>query len=243
MIIRKGVVPRELRTEQQAPEFGAREALRISDAGGLTQFGASVQTLQPGAKSSERHWHANEDELLYVVSGEATVIEDDGPHVLVPGDAACWPAGTANAHHVVNRSGTPCTYMVIGTRRTHDICHYPDAKKTLYAQGNSWHMLAACRTLRAGRVGAKRGWMLGAARRQWRAHCQALQRRRRPVWLQPFGPGVNSAHRVVAPPRLGSAQASPARLALHPNAPPSRPRPKSDRLLGHDGRLIDSGTL
>ena len=89
---------------------------------------------------------------------------------------------------------------------------------------------AACRTLCAGRVGAKRGWMLGAARRQWRAHCQALQRRRHPVWLQPFGPGVNAAHRVVAPPRLGPAQASATRLALHPNAPPSRPRPKSDRL-------------
>ena len=53
---------------------------------------------------------------------------------------------------------------------------------------------------------------------------------------KPFGSGVNSAHRVVAPPRLGPTQASAPRLALHPHAPPSRPRAKSDRLL--DARQV-----
>lgn len=80
---------------------------RVSDAGGLTQYGAYVVTLDPGAQSSERHWHEAEDELLYVLSGEITVIEDDGPHVLGPGDAACWPAGVANAHTVLNASSAP----------------------------------------------------------------------------------------------------------------------------------------
>ena len=56
----------------------------MSEAGGLTQFGAYLHTLQPGAQSSDRHWHEGEDEFLYMLAGEATVIEDDGEHLLVP---------------------------------------------------------------------------------------------------------------------------------------------------------------
>lgn len=140
MIIRKGQPPADLGTEGRAERFGAFESLRYSDAGGLTQFDAYVETLQPGSRSSERHWHEQEDEFLYMLSGEATVIEDDGAHLLHPGDAACWAAGTANAHYVVNRSGAPCTYLIFGTRVTHDICHYPDVGKILYTEGDTWRL-------------------------------------------------------------------------------------------------------
>ncbi|HYZ05292.1 MAG TPA: cupin domain-containing protein [Rubrobacter sp.] len=95
--------------------YDARESLHLSEAGGLAQFVAHVHTLQPGSRSSDRHWHEEEDEFLYMLSGEATVIEEDGPHLLRPGDAACWPAGTANAHQVVNRSGALCSYLILGS--------------------------------------------------------------------------------------------------------------------------------
>lgn len=134
MIIRKYQPPAERGTEERA------ERLQYSDTGGLTQFGAYVETLQPGSRSSERHWHEEEDEFLYMLSGEATVIEEDGAHLLHPGDAACWPAGTANAHQVVNRSDAPCTYLIFGTRMAHDIVHYPDVGKILYDEGGTWRM-------------------------------------------------------------------------------------------------------
>src|SRR5918995_5269972 len=126
MIIRKGQPPADRGAEGRAEQYGAFERLRYSDAGGLTQFGAHVETLQPGSRSSERHWHEEEDEFLFVLSGEATVIEEDGPHLLRPGDAACWPAGTANAHQVVNRSGAPCSYLILGSGAVPDVVHYPD---------------------------------------------------------------------------------------------------------------------
>ncbi len=99
MIIRKSDVRRG----------GADSAtwLYYSDGGSLTQFGAYVETLQPGAGSSDRHWHSSQDEFLYVLSGEATVIEDSGASVLRVGDAACWPAGVANAHSVEQSLGPP----------------------------------------------------------------------------------------------------------------------------------------
>ena len=95
MIIRKGQVPVE-RAERES--FGAMDTLRLSDAGRLSQYGAYVQTLHPGARSSNNHWHENEDEFLYVLSGEVTVTEQGRAEVLRPGDTACWPAGVPCAH-------------------------------------------------------------------------------------------------------------------------------------------------
>jgi uncharacterized cupin superfamily protein len=75
-----------------------------------------------------------------MLSGEATVIEEDGAHLLHPGDAACWPAGVANAHQVVNRSDAPCTYLIFGTRMAHDVVHYPDVGKILYDEDGAWRL-------------------------------------------------------------------------------------------------------
>jgi uncharacterized cupin superfamily protein len=134
MIIRKG------QPQTSRGDDGKTERSEYSDAGGLTQFGAYAETLQPGSISSERHWHEEEDEFLYVLSGEATVIEEDGAHLLRPGDAACWPAGVANAHQVVNRSDTPCTYLIFGTRMARDTVHYPDSGKTLHDGNGTWRL-------------------------------------------------------------------------------------------------------
>lgn len=87
--------------------------LLVSNAGGLTQFGAYIDTLAPGAYSSTRHWHSAEDELVYVLSG-LQLIDDDGAHILQPGDAVCWWHGDPNAHHLFNHSPAPCSYLIIG---------------------------------------------------------------------------------------------------------------------------------
>ena len=140
MIVRKDHAPADPEAEERAEHYGASERLRYSDAGGLTQFGAHVETLEPGSRSSNRHWHEEEDEFLYVISGEATVVEEDGTHPLGPGDAACWPAGAANAHQVVNRSDAPCTYLIFGTRMARETIHYPDVERVGYIEGERWRL-------------------------------------------------------------------------------------------------------
>ena len=107
-------------------DLGSFRAWPLSDAGGLTQFGAFVETLDPGARSSQRHWHAAEDEFLYVLEGTVTLHQDAGPRDLPPGTCVCWPAGLPDGHALENRTDAPVTYFVAGTRLAEDEVTYPD---------------------------------------------------------------------------------------------------------------------
>ena len=88
----------------------------LGDVCGLTQFGVNLTRLKPGAYSAHRHWHENEDEFVYIVEGEATLIEDGGEVVLRAGDCAGWKAGVANGHCLVNKSDIDVVFIEIGTR-------------------------------------------------------------------------------------------------------------------------------
>ncbi len=103
-----------------------RANVRLGVAGGLTQFGVNRLTLPPGAWSSQRHWHAKEDEFVYVIDGEVTLVDDNGPVVLRRGDTACFPAGTRNGHHLVNRSERDAVLLVVGSRDDDDHGEYSD---------------------------------------------------------------------------------------------------------------------
>src|SRR3954471_4042151 len=65
-----------------------RTRRRLGDAGGLRDFGVNLMHLPPGGWSAQRHWHSHEDEFVYVLEGELTLVEDDGG-APTPTDASC----------------------------------------------------------------------------------------------------------------------------------------------------------
>lgn len=137
-IIRKSEVKTESGKAEStglAAGLGSYDALLYSDTGGLTQFGAFVETLHPGAFSSHRHWHEKEDEFVYVLSGEVVLIDDNGEHLMRPGDAATFKAGDANGHHLHNLSNMNASYLVVGTRATSDRVNYSDIDR-IYVREN-----------------------------------------------------------------------------------------------------------
>ncbi len=138
MILRNSSLTQETRSSDG---WGTAHTQRVSDAGGLTQFGASLQTLAPGARSSLKHWHESTDEMLLVISGEVTVTENDVDSVLTVGDVAAWPAGTAVAHTVSNRSNAPCTFFVVGSRRAADVTHYEEIGQVMHTNADGWRLL------------------------------------------------------------------------------------------------------
>ncbi|MCC6305292.1 MAG: cupin domain-containing protein [Rhodobacteraceae bacterium] len=97
----------------------------LSDAGGLRQFGAHLERLPPGSRSSFRHWHEHEDELVLVLEGEVWLVEDEATRLL-PGEVAAWPAGLAVGHYLENRGPRDALYLTVGTRAARDVIHYPD---------------------------------------------------------------------------------------------------------------------
>lgn len=103
-----------------------REKQALGNVAGLTQFGVNLTRLKPGAASALRHWHVEEDEFIYVLEGEATLITDAGEQVLGPGMAAGFPAGTEDGHHLVNNSQADVLYLEIGSRHPAEQAHYPD---------------------------------------------------------------------------------------------------------------------
>lgn len=98
----------------------------LTQALGLTQFGVNITELGPGAASAQRHWHTHEDEFIYVLEGEPTLITDEGEQILKPGQCAGFPGGAANGHHLVNRTTTVVRYVEVGSRDPRDAAHYPD---------------------------------------------------------------------------------------------------------------------
>ncbi len=113
-----------------------RARQRIGNAGGLTQFGVNLLRLKPGAASSQRHWHQNEDEFVYMLEGEAVLCEDGGETVLKPGDAAAWKAGVANGHCLVNRSKSDAVFIEVGARAPAERVVYPDIDMVMVRDGN-----------------------------------------------------------------------------------------------------------
>lgn len=110
---------------------GPLQKIPLSDAGGLTHFGAWIFVLPPGSRSSIPHWHSSEDELIQILEGQATLIEDGNEHVLGPGAVCAYPAGLARAHGFENRSDVELRLLVIGTRATKDVTTYPADGLTL----------------------------------------------------------------------------------------------------------------
>ncbi|HEX3430929.1 MAG TPA: cupin domain-containing protein [Rhizomicrobium sp.] len=105
---------------------GERVRQGLGDAGGLKDFGVNLLRLPPGAWSSQRHWHSAEDEFVWVVSGEVTLVTDDGEQILGAGDCAAFPKNEPNGHHLINNSGQMAVLLEVGTRSTEDVCEYSD---------------------------------------------------------------------------------------------------------------------
>ena len=109
-----------------AEAVNGRSKQALGDAGGLTQFGVNLVELKPGSASSQRHWHSHEDEFVMVVSGELTLVTDEGETLMRAGDCAAFPAGRPNGHHLINRGWGNALFLCVGSRFQEDRALYPD---------------------------------------------------------------------------------------------------------------------
>ncbi len=114
-----------------------RSRRRLADAVGLTQFGFNLLALPPGAWSSQRHWHERQDECVFVLEGEVTLVTDEGETILRPGMFAGFRAGQPNGHHLVNRTNSVVRVLELGTRTAEETAHYVDIDM-MYSEGQGY---------------------------------------------------------------------------------------------------------
>jgi uncharacterized cupin superfamily protein len=111
--------------EQFALRMAGREKRPLGDLFGLTNFGVNLTRLSPGASSALRHRHSRQDEFIYVLEGEPTLITDEGEAKLRPGMCAGFAAG-GTAHYLRNETGCDVLYIEVGDRTPGDEVTYPD---------------------------------------------------------------------------------------------------------------------
>lgn len=104
----------------------ARTWVQLGIAAGLTQFGVNLLRLEPGVWSSQRHWHEKEDEFVYVLEGEVTLVTNSGEEKLRAGECAGFKAGVRDGHCLQNRGEKAALILVVGARDDGDCGEYSD---------------------------------------------------------------------------------------------------------------------
>jgi uncharacterized cupin superfamily protein len=115
-----------------------RHRRRLGDAAGLKNFGVNLTRLDPGTESSMRYWHVKQDEFIYVLEGEVTLVTDAARQKLTPGMAAGFPAGRADGHQLVNETKKPALYLEIGDRTPGDGATYSDVDMAARLVDGKW---------------------------------------------------------------------------------------------------------
>ena len=116
-----------------------RDKKILGDPFGLTNFGVNLTRLAPGGQSALRHAHGKQDEFVYILKGEATLVTDAGETLLKPGMCAGFKAGTGDAHHLVNRTMKDVMFLEVGDRSARDSVTYPDDDVVaVYGEDGKW---------------------------------------------------------------------------------------------------------
>jgi len=128
--------------EPFASRMAKREKRALGDAFRLRNFGVNLTRLAPGGMSALRHAHTKQDELVYILEGRPTLVTDRGETELAPGMCAGFRAGSGDAHHLVNRTGTDVVYLEVGDRSPGDAAAYPDDDiQALMGENGQWRFL------------------------------------------------------------------------------------------------------
>jgi uncharacterized cupin superfamily protein len=103
-----------------------RVKTKLGEYFGLNNFGINFTELAPGAISALKHHHEKQDEFVYVLNGEPTLVMGDDEYKMKPGECVGFPKGSGVGHQLINRSDSPVTYLEVGDRTLGEFVDYPD---------------------------------------------------------------------------------------------------------------------
>ena len=101
---------------------------QLSRMGGLKRTGVSIGRLKPGKESFAYHLHHNEEEWVYILSGQGIAHIDGEDYTLEPGDFVGFPA-PSKAHLMINRGTEDLVYLMGGERGSVEVVRFPSVGK------------------------------------------------------------------------------------------------------------------
>lgn len=111
--------------------FGGRVQVLSNTREGGRKIGIAIEVVQPGKQTSPFHYHMVEEEHIIALEGEAMLRLGDERYPIKAGDYVCFPAAQRAGHCIVNESGAPFKFMIVGDRAENDTCVYPDSGKIM----------------------------------------------------------------------------------------------------------------
>lgn len=86
---------------------------------------ANFVEVDPGKYAYGYHYHEENEEVFYIISGEAMVKTEQGELHLQAGDAIGFPANIKGSHVISNPSATEkLVYLDVGTAHKPDVVHF-----------------------------------------------------------------------------------------------------------------------
>lgn len=112
--------------EPYASMMKGRYKRKLGDFFGLQNFGINLTELSPGSISALKHHHLKQDEFIYIISGNPTLILNSQEFLMSPGDCFGFKAGEKSGSQLKNNTNILVEYLEIGDRISGDIVEYPD---------------------------------------------------------------------------------------------------------------------
>ena len=116
--------------------------IRESEKGfGFTEYSAlpaglgrhckvSFYELPPRHANYPYHYHLDQEEVFYIISGHGVLKTPDGDRPVQAGDLIFCPSGEGGAHRLTNTSDTETmVYLDFDTVAAMDVTVYPDSRK------------------------------------------------------------------------------------------------------------------
>ena len=98
--------------------------------GGAKNSLVSVYEIPPHKSAYPYHFHHNNEEIFYILSGEGVLRTPDGERKVSAGEFLFFPTGPAGAHKLTNSSDTEnLVYIDFDVVHDVDITIYPDSEK------------------------------------------------------------------------------------------------------------------
>ena len=120
-------IPVSHKCEHEGYEYYRRKFIPF---GGAKNSLVSVYEIPPHKSAYPYHFHHNNEETFYILSGECVLRTPDGERKVSAGEFLFFPTGPAGAHKLTNSSDTEnLVYIDFDVVHDVDITIYPDSEK------------------------------------------------------------------------------------------------------------------